>query len=110
MVKRYSSHDYTESETGWLVPKADFDALAAELADWQRMRNEAMAVATSNRERIRELESQMRGQTFPTPDEKDARLGKLEAALRMAADRTDETALANELRLVLRGPSETEGK
>lgn len=32
--------------------------LAAELADWMRMRNEAMAVATSNRARIRELEAQ----------------------------------------------------
>jgi hypothetical protein len=31
MVKRYSSHDYTESETGWLVPKADYDALVATL-------------------------------------------------------------------------------
>lgn len=29
MVKRYSSHDYTESETGWLVPKTDYDALVA---------------------------------------------------------------------------------
>lgn len=35
-----------------------YDALTAELADWMRMRNEAMAVATSNRARIRELESQ----------------------------------------------------
>jgi hypothetical protein len=34
------------------------DALAAELADWMRMRNEAMAVATSNRARIRELETE----------------------------------------------------
>lgn len=35
--------------------------LEAELADWQRMRNEAMAVATSNRARINELEVQFDG-------------------------------------------------
>lgn len=34
--------------------------------------------------RIRSLESQMRGQTFQTPDEKDARIAKLEAALKAA--------------------------
>lgn len=34
--------------------------LEAELADWKRMRNEAMAVATSNRERINTLEAALR--------------------------------------------------
>lgn len=34
------------------------------------------------RQQIASLESQMRGQTFLTPDEKDARIEKLEAALR----------------------------
>lgn len=40
---------------------AEIARLAAELADWKRMRNEAMAAATSNRERIRELEEELSG-------------------------------------------------
>lgn len=37
--------------------------LEAELAEWKRMRNEAMAVATSNRERINMLEAALKHAT-----------------------------------------------
>lgn len=72
MVKTYDCTDggaqwcqgcYTMTEDkdgdGDWVRKEDYDALAAELVDWRRMRNEAMALAMSNRERIRELEAQL---------------------------------------------------
>lgn len=39
---------------------AERDALAAELVEWRRMRNEAMAVATSNRNVINQLEAALR--------------------------------------------------
>lgn len=47
--------------TGMLSVAADrISELEAELADWQRMRNEAMAVAISNRTRINTLEAALR--------------------------------------------------
>lgn len=47
---------FGEGPSHW-IERSKYDALAAELADWKRMRNEAMAVATGNRERINVLEA-----------------------------------------------------
>lgn len=44
----------------WHEASGTVRLLKAELADWQRMRNEAMAVAMSNRERIVALEALLR--------------------------------------------------
>jgi hypothetical protein len=74
------------------------DALAAQLADWKRMRNEAMAVATSNRERINEMGAELaaRDRTIAAFDldvvpRLADRVKDLEAALRDLVDYTDIT-------------------
>lgn len=70
-----------------------FDEIVAELAKEAKWR-QLMQAGRPFRElkiqaaRIRELESMMRGQTFQTPDEKDARIRYLEGALRVIADGT----------------------
>lgn len=65
MAERYTAIPMTdrgELPMQKVVLATDYDAIAAELADWQRMRNEAMAVAEANRDRIRELEAELNEQ------------------------------------------------
>lgn len=74
------------------LPAVEHEALAAELADWKRMRNEAMAVAISNRARINELEAALKAA------KREIHAGFLPTALTYIDDAIDGSA------------SETEGK
>jgi cytidyltransferase-like protein len=67
MVKRYKHHDVCpEIEQGdcnedtEFVQACDYEALAAELADWKRMRNEMRDVAFANKARVAYLEGALR--------------------------------------------------
>ena len=51
---------YSHDEVDWQRDQISLiEHIAAELTTWQRMRNEAMAVATANRERITALEAEL---------------------------------------------------
>jgi hypothetical protein len=68
-MSHYDQPDHAPSDLTERTLKAGYDiqaqqrdrirALEADLTDWQRMRNEAMAVATSNMERIVALEADL---------------------------------------------------